>query len=97
MRDEHHQMLDRCAQDVEAAQKMKEDIVNGSYVGKKFPKIVTKNIFDSNETRRGEFASNSIFYKQIRSAQLEIRHEIKTADRASKMPKTGDKVNLISM
>ena len=90
-------MLDRCAQDVEAAQKMKEDFVNGSYVGKKFPEIVTKNIFYSNETRRGEFASNSIFYKQIRNAQLEIRHEIKTADRASKTPKTGDKVNLISM
>ena len=97
MRDEHRQMLDRCAQDVEAAQKVKEDIVNGSYVGKKFPKIVTKNIFDSNETRRGEFVSNSMFYKQIRSAQMEIQHEIKTADRASKMPKTGDKVNLISM
>ena len=90
-------MLDRCAQDVEAAQKMKEDIVNGSYVGKKFPEIVKENIFDSNETRRGEFKRNSVFYNQIRKAQLEIRYEVKTADRASKLQKTGDKVNLISM
>eukprot|EP00956_Cyclotella_meneghiniana_P034694 scaffold107563_cov52-Cyclotella_meneghiniana.AAC.3 len=91
MRDEHRQMLDRCAHDVEAAQNMKEDIVNGSYVGKKFPEIVTKNIFDSNETRRSEFVSNSIFYNQIRRAQLEVRQEVKTVDKASKMWKTGDK------
>ena len=69
------QILDHCARDVEAAQSKRDEIIVVSHYGKKFPALVSSNIFGSNENTQQQFNEGSTYFQRIRQVQLDLCRE----------------------